>query len=1421
MSMPWPRWPLLLASLLAAGPSLAGDQLAPLSAPALGQLRARESSRAAESLTRLRIQKRELGLNERDDFRLSGVQTDRFGLTHARFQQLHQDVPVWGSVAITHMNASGLSLPITAEAVRTGVRLNVQPALDEASAMALATLELAPRGLMESLPKAELVIYPETHRVSLTPDKPFKEQNAVDFKDEVVGYHLAWHVHAELDNAQDGVAQKDFIIDAQSGVVLKQWNALQTAAALGKGNSQYSGQVPLDVSTVSGGGYELRDTTRTYGEGLRTYDINHAAVQSGAPATPVLYTDADNTWGDGKNYTTGAPTLGDNGQTAAVDAHFGLLATWDYYQAIHGRFGIDDLGTPTFNRVHAGTSYDNAFWSDSCFCMTYGDGAFNASTNPSGFLTMTALDVTGHELSHGVMSQTAGLIYAGESGGLNEANSDIFGTMTEFWVRGGRKNRIGEKGGNFYIGEDLNPYFALRYMFKPSLDGASADAWYPGIENVDVHYSSGPMNRAFYFLSQGANPSSFGGDYSSTYLPAGMTGIGNDDAAAIWYRAITVYLFPSANYVTARTASLQAASDLFGGSSPQYHAVEDAFAAINVGYTAGTYDDRTLPTVTVSVSGSAPTLQLNAAATDNVGVARVEFYTEAGLAGTDASLPFSVPLDTTTLTNGTHSLIAVAYDKAGNTGVSAAVSFTVSNSFTQLLQDPGFEQAGLGWEANPRGNINYPVTGAHLGQGYVWLNGYGATSTDNLYQDVTLPAGISKAALTFYLNLTTSETSTTAANDTLVLQVRDTSGSVLKTLATWSNLNANLGWVQRSFDVTEFAGQTVRIYLEGNENASLATNFRLDDFTLRVTPGADTEVPRVNASYVFNTANTQVGLFADVSDNGYVGAVEFILDGTSLGTTPTSFARILTTSSLSNGTHTVVAKATDAAGNVGTSAPVSFVIDTNRTQLVINPSFENRASGPTGTGAWPVTYTLSTALGFYPSASFAHSGSVFFIFYSNPGTNQSTMRQTVTIPATATSAIYSFWLRLYSDAFSDGLVHHTFTAKVRNSSGVDLRTLETFSNLSTTAGKYYEHRYDLSAYKGQTVQLFFDANMLAAPQVSGGVTQYFLDDVTLTTTTTPDTQAPVLSASVDGSYGSVQLNATVSDNVWVSTLEFLVDGASVATRTNASGVYAVPFDSKTVSNGTHQLVVKATDTSGNVSTVTSNFNVLNSTVSDTTPPTVSASVSGTFESTVFTASASDDTGVTHVEFYVDGTFEGTSGYPYQLPFSTLPLSAGEHTLTAVAYDAYGHSKSAAVKFTREGLLLGPVTFVVLPVGGTYTFTASLSAGGTPSVEWKVNEGNICGDVTWTGVYTAPEGSGLCHVTATARSDARMTATATVKVFTGDLSGDHVVDGEDLGLLAQAYGSTSAGLNYSEKADLDSSAAVDDNDVTLFVSQFGR
>ncbi|WP_405938002.1 M4 family metallopeptidase [Streptomyces sp. NBC_00726] len=353
---------------------------------------------------------------------------------------------------------------------------------------------------------------------------------------------------------KDGTpSRKRVITDATTGKVLQSYEEIETA---GIGNSQYSGKVDL-TTTASGSGFELTDGDRG---GHKTYDLNQ-----GSSGTGDLVTDDDDTWGDG---------TGDDRQTAAVDAHYGAAQTWDFYKSAFGRDGIAGDGKAAYSRVHYGNAYVNAFWDDSCFCMTYGDGADNKSA-------LTALDVAGHEMSHGLTSSTANLNYSGESGGLNEATSDILGTSVEFFADNATDV------GDYLIGEEIDingDGSPLRYMDEPSKDGGSADYWDSSVGDLDVHYSSGVANHFFYLLSEGSGAKTINGvDYDSpTSDGSTVTGIGRDKAVQIWYKALSEYMTSTTDYADARTATEKAATDLYGADSAELKAVDAAWSGVNV-----------------------------------------------------------------------------------------------------------------------------------------------------------------------------------------------------------------------------------------------------------------------------------------------------------------------------------------------------------------------------------------------------------------------------------------------------------------------------------------------------------------------------------------------------------------------------------------------------------------------------------------------------------------------------------------------------------------------------------------------------------------------------------------------------------------------------------------------------------------------
>jgi Zn-dependent metalloprotease len=494
-----------------------------------------------------------LGLDRRDTFAVRQTTPDALlGGTDVRIDQYYQGVRVMGGEAIVHLRAGRV------RAITNGLKrrftLDAKPALTASEALAVAVADLAPRGAFARPPTCELVVA----RMKLGPGAP-RLRDA-----------LVYRVLAELENGVQETVHAGYLVDAQTGAIAKKWNNLHTEAETIVGLSQYSGQVTLNTSATTAG-HELRDSTRGQG-GNVVEDLGHGTSDDGGRT----YVSASGTWGDGNNYD-GDSTTSANGETAAVDAAYGLQWTWDYYKNIHHRNGIDGKGTATTLRVHYDTHYDNAFWTDDCFCMTFGDGR--------RFKSMEAIDIMGHEMSHGVCSATANLDYFGESGGLNESNSDINGTMVEFYSRGDSLDRIGDRGGNWLMGEQVEtPLFAhpLRYMYKPSKDGNSPDAWSEDLADLNVHNSSGPMNRCFFFMSHGAVADK-SSDFYTSYLPKGMVGLGNDKSAHIWYRAMASYMTSGADYAEARRDAISAVKDLYGPGSCEEQAVWNAFHGINVG----------------------------------------------------------------------------------------------------------------------------------------------------------------------------------------------------------------------------------------------------------------------------------------------------------------------------------------------------------------------------------------------------------------------------------------------------------------------------------------------------------------------------------------------------------------------------------------------------------------------------------------------------------------------------------------------------------------------------------------------------------------------------------------------------------------------------------------------------------------------
>jgi hypothetical protein len=335
--------------------------------------------------------------------------------------------------------------------------------------------------------------------------------------------------------------------------------------ANGTAATRYSGTRAISTQQ-NGATYRLRDGTR--GNGIETYNVNHSS--SIPPDNAIDFTDADNNW-------TALEFHNSNKDDGALDAHWGAMATYDYFKNVHGRNSYDNNNGTIRGYVHFGNEVNSARWNQLYNIILYGDGHII-------FDILTSLDVIGHEISHGVCHFTAGLVYKKEAGAINESLSDIWAACIE--------NHANANKQIWLCGEDIDlrpNHVALRSMSNPK-DERQPDT-YGGTYWVDqldcpplptndycgVHINSGVMNHWFYLLSVGGSGTNdIGNDFA-------VTGIGISHAEKIVYRAESVYMTSNTIFHQARSYTIQAAIDLYGLNSNEVIEVINAWYAVGVG----------------------------------------------------------------------------------------------------------------------------------------------------------------------------------------------------------------------------------------------------------------------------------------------------------------------------------------------------------------------------------------------------------------------------------------------------------------------------------------------------------------------------------------------------------------------------------------------------------------------------------------------------------------------------------------------------------------------------------------------------------------------------------------------------------------------------------------------------------------------
>lgn len=477
-------------------------------------------------------------------FTLLRKDSDKLGHVHYRYQQTLDGKPIEDAIWIAHTKAdkiyslNGLIYQKISPASSAG--LSQEVALGKALQFVNASTykwEIAEeeKHLKWESEDQTASYYPQGELVFISSHYSFLAKD----------YRLAYKFNVY---AHEPVSRAEIYVDANTGEVLRQNEIIHHADEPGTAHTGYSGERDIIADSFEGE-YRLHDGSR--GDGVRTFDLNKGTSYGDA----VDFIDDDNDW-DNAN-----PQLDEY----ATDAHWGAEMTYDYLLDVHGRNSIDNTGFQLNSYVHYGVNYFNAFWDGTR--MTYGDG------NGGSVTPLTSIDIAAHEVTHGLTTFTAGLIYFAESGALNESFSDIFGAAIERYAR--------PDDYNWLLGEDIGTHF--RNMANPNAksdpDTYFGDFWADlgGGDSGGVHSNSGVQNFWFYLLTEGGTGTNDNGDDYD------VTALGIDDASAIAFRNLTVYLTSSSQFDDARFYAIRSAEDLFGGCTVEVEETADAWYAVGVG----------------------------------------------------------------------------------------------------------------------------------------------------------------------------------------------------------------------------------------------------------------------------------------------------------------------------------------------------------------------------------------------------------------------------------------------------------------------------------------------------------------------------------------------------------------------------------------------------------------------------------------------------------------------------------------------------------------------------------------------------------------------------------------------------------------------------------------------------------------------
>lgn len=494
------------------------------------------SSTSTNALNYLKNNEGKTGINNPDkNLKVKNIQKDKLGMTHVRFNQAINGVNVEGSEVVVHFNKDN-------EVVSVNGRINQSIADNAVDTTASLSSDAALKTALSSVNAPEELTYEPTSELVIL---PFEGEN-----------HTAFKVNVNFMGDEPG--NWFVFVDANSGKVIDKYNGLMHADEMktqnGAGKGVHGEHRELHITQVkepnAGTKFALADYSHENLEGIVTYDAKN-----------------DNTSSNDTLYVGNSAAFIGDYDRALVDAHYNSEKVYEYYLNEHGRNSLDGEGMAIISKVHYGTNYNNASWNGRW--MTYGDGDGVFMTSLSA-----GLDVAAHEMTHGVITNSANLVYRNQSGALNESFADVFGALVDDsdWEMGEDIMAPAAKADGVNVLRSLsNPNSVIvsnverrSYSTNGGVYPDHMDEFYNMPTSVDgggVHVNSSITNHAAYLIGQE---------------------IGREKLGQIYYRALTVYLTSNSDFSDARQAIVQSATDLYGESSEEVAAANSGFDAVGI-----------------------------------------------------------------------------------------------------------------------------------------------------------------------------------------------------------------------------------------------------------------------------------------------------------------------------------------------------------------------------------------------------------------------------------------------------------------------------------------------------------------------------------------------------------------------------------------------------------------------------------------------------------------------------------------------------------------------------------------------------------------------------------------------------------------------------------------------------------------------